>query len=199
MVGNLDLRALRMNFVCEPLPDDGGYTWTLATILSRLIEMAEERYGRRDPSWTPVGIEFSDDGPQTWYPGNRRHVAIQLSRSALEQPDRAIWQLAQEVPHLLSPTGRHNTATLFEEGICGVFARSIADLWHLTAWRGKPQGTRHGEAADLVQPLLEAHPDLVRRLRETQPCISAIDPKLIASICPTLSRREARRLCQPFR
>jgi hypothetical protein len=131
-------------------------------------------------------------------PGNCGHVAVQLSMDARNQPDRAIWQLAQEVPHVLSPTGRANTATVFEEGICGVFARNIAELWELNRWIGKPRGGRYGTAADLVQLLLDAHPDLVCQLRGIQPCISAIDVDLLVSACPIVSRKVASALCQPF-
>src|SRR5512133_1556486 len=93
-----------IGFSASPL-QTGGYTWTLTTKLGALLSEAEALYGPRDPSWTPIGIEFSEDGPKIWYPGNRRHISIMLSDKCRTDLKRAQFQLAHEAIHLLAPTG----------------------------------------------------------------------------------------------
>ena len=66
--------------VTQCLPN--GYTWTLASRLEDMIYMAEELFGPRDQSYTMLGIEFVADGPRIWYPGDRKHIIIQLGPSA---------------------------------------------------------------------------------------------------------------------
>ena len=64
--------------VAQRLSDGCGYTWTLASRLGEMLHMAEELFGPRDCSYTILGIEFGPDNPRIWYPGNRRHIIIQL-------------------------------------------------------------------------------------------------------------------------
>jgi ATP-dependent DNA ligase len=51
----------------------------LDTLLGKFLGEAERRYGPRDPSYTPIRIEFRGDFPQAWYPGKVRHLSILLS------------------------------------------------------------------------------------------------------------------------
>ena len=44
--------------VTQPLPNDNGYTWTLASLLGDMLHIAEELFGPRDLSYTILGIEF---------------------------------------------------------------------------------------------------------------------------------------------
>jgi hypothetical protein len=44
--------------------------------------------------------------PHTWYPRNCGHITIRLTRDVAKDPPRAIYQLAHEVVHLISPSGR---------------------------------------------------------------------------------------------
>lgn len=55
-------------FFCDPI--DGGYTWTLASLLGDMLTEAQNRYGERDLNYTILGIEFSPHGPQIWYPNS---------------------------------------------------------------------------------------------------------------------------------
>ena len=82
-------------------------TWTLATQLGRMLAKAEDQYGRRDESFTILGVEFRDDGPQIWFPVLRKastpeqnrpheHVVVQLATSTVTNRNLAIFQLAQE-------------------------------------------------------------------------------------------------------
>jgi hypothetical protein len=49
---------------------EGGFGWTLTSRLGDTLKLAESVYGKRDESWTILGVEFSSSGPpQLWYPG----------------------------------------------------------------------------------------------------------------------------------
>jgi hypothetical protein len=108
---------LAKGFVTERLATDDGYTWTLTTRLGAMLRELEQRYGPRDREWTPLGIEFGLDGPMIWFPGNCRNVSIMLSMAAVEDTNQALFELAQEVIHLLSPQGLRG-APVIERGSC---------------------------------------------------------------------------------
>ena len=105
----------------QPLSDHEGYTWTLVSRLGEMLYTAEELFGPRDQSYTILGVEFVDDGPQIWYPGNCKHIIIQLNPLAATDMSRACYQMAHETIHLLAPTGGQN-ANNFEEGVACYFA-----------------------------------------------------------------------------
>jgi hypothetical protein len=60
-----------------------------------------------------------------WYPGDRKHIVIQLSVNCLTDLPRACYQLAHECIHLLAPTGRQNANNL-EEGLATLFSEDYA-------------------------------------------------------------------------
>ena len=66
--------------VAQRLPDD-SVSWTLASRLGDMLDMAENLFGERDYCYTILGIQFTSDDPQIWYRGkHRKHIIIQLSR-----------------------------------------------------------------------------------------------------------------------
>jgi len=85
-------------------PDgSGGYTYTLTQKLAAYLREAERRYGRRNMEWTIVGLEFSGTVPHVWFPYNERLISIMLTEAAATEPNRALFQIAHEVIHLLEP------------------------------------------------------------------------------------------------
>ncbi len=147
--------------VTQCLPN--GYTWTLTSRLSDMLYMAEELFGPRDYSYTILGIEFVADGPRIWYPGNRKHIIIQLDPSAAMDMSRACYQMAHETIHLLAPSGGQN-ANNFEEGVACYFA-----AYYMAKKLNKPnwQATlpSYKRALELVTPLLNKDIYCVRRIR----------------------------------
>ncbi|MDE0014214.1 MAG: hypothetical protein OXU36_23925 [Candidatus Poribacteria bacterium] len=180
--------------VTQRLPD--GYTWTLASRLSDMLYMAEELFGPRDYSYTILGIEFVDDGPRIWYPGNRKHIIIQLDPSAAIDMSQACYQLAQEVVHLLAPTGS-NDANNFEEGVSCYFAayymneRFSEPNWH-------PDAPNYERVLNRVAPLLDTDISCVRRLRNEQPSFSKMSQELISTIFPNLTPDNVNFLIKKF-
>ncbi|MDT8872893.1 hypothetical protein RAA17_21825 [Komagataeibacter rhaeticus] len=101
-----------------------GHSWTLTTLLGEFLFILETRYGSRDTNFTPIGIDFCGSIPSVWYPGNRNHVAITLTESARDNIPQAIFQLAHETVHLLSPSGGQN-ANVLEEGMATDFQMEV--------------------------------------------------------------------------
>ncbi len=183
-------------FVATPLSQGYGFTFTLASRLGQLLALAEERYGPRDQSYTVLGVEFTAGGPQIWFPGDRRHVVIQLSLECLTQEWRAMWQLAHECVHLLSPVS-NGPGTIVEEGLATLFAQE-----YMARTLGVPAPSTgmasYDDACARVGALLALAPDAIRRLRTIEPTICHISAALIRQVAPQVSELEARVLASPF-
>lgn len=177
-----------------PLIGVHGYTWTLTSALGVFLHVLQERYGPRDMSFTPLGIEFGAHRPNVWYPGGRRYIAVMLSADAAHQPERALWQLAHEAVHLLAPTGG-NHALWIEEGLASLFADEVSAEQGLGF---RQTDTAYMEAATLVQRWLSLVPDAVKRTRQADPCFATWTPETIISACPSTPFELASQLCQPF-
>ena len=180
--------------VTQCLPN--GYTWTLASRLSDMLYMAEELFGSRDYSYTILGIEFVADGPRIWYPGNRKHIIIQLDPSAAMDMSQACYQMAHETIHLLAPSGGQN-ANNFEEGVACYFAAYyMAKKLNKPNWQ--PTLPSYKRALELVTPLLNKDIYCVRRIRGRQPSLPKISSEEISTEFPDLTSEEVDFLIKKF-
>jgi hypothetical protein len=177
-------------------PIDGGYTWTLSSRVGDMLKIAESLYGSRDLSYTFLGIEFAENKPQNWFPGRCKHVVIQLSKSCIMEPDKACFQLAHEVIHLLSPTEYKNVNVL-EEGLASYFQMQYMDK----EW---PKANMHIDdpayisAKKSVEKLLALDKDAIKTLRKKEPVISHITESMIIDSYPSLETKITKHLCQKF-
>jgi hypothetical protein len=181
--------------IASPLPEGNGYTWTVASRISHALAEAEARFGPRDPSYFLAGWEFVRSYPRIWYPGDRKHVVIQLGLEARGDVPRLVFQLSHEVVHLLSPTGRR-VANNLEEGLATLFAEDYT-LEHL----GVPVLTNlasYARARDAVRRLLARDPTCIRRLREGEPCLSHLEREFLRDYIPDLSGEDAAYLLARF-
>lgn len=188
--------------VTNPLSDNSGYTWTLASIAGQALKNAEEMYGRRIGGYTLLGVEFREGVPQLWYPGNCGNVVIQLGTECLNQPERACFQLAHEVIHLLSPTGKQDANTL-EEGLathfqCWFMTTGNNNFWEPTVDNWAPSDNKYIEAKSLVEELLKFKPNAIKELRKAQPVISHITEEQLLTACPDLNIETAAKLVRSF-
>ena len=183
-----------IGFRCEPLDGQHGWTWTLTTRLSNLLEEAERRFGPRDLQWTPVGIEFGGGNPGVWYPGgwDRKHISIRLSRHAADRPERAIFQLTHEVIHLLSP-GPREEALAIEEGLATLFSLEVSCRFKVNLVYGE---AAYNHAAAATKKLLDIDPDAVKRLRAKRPSFSEFTPDFVRENIPEVSEQLACDLCE---
>jgi hypothetical protein len=183
-----------VGFVCQPLENNSGWTFTLTTLLGGLLIEAEARYDRRDLEYTILGIEFGGNRPGIWYPGNRKQVSVRLSLMACHDPNQAYFQLAHEVIHLLSPTGGGGT-TVLEEGLAHLFSMEMSTA----------QGTQYNstiptydQAADLLRPLLNSDPEFIRKIRQFEPCLAHVKPEHLRATIPDGDEAVFNALCERF-
>jgi hypothetical protein len=169
-------------------------SWTLTTILGEFLAEVEQRYGQRDISFTLLGVEFGENGPRIWFPGDRRHVAIRLSESARRDPTKATWELAHEVCHAVLGPCLVEQALVIEEGLAASYQMEMGERhgldWHL----GDPG---YEEARVLAERLLADHgADIVKRLRVTRPRMADWDSRFM--IEHGISSDLALKLAEPF-
>ncbi|MGT2469291.1 hypothetical protein [Paraburkholderia terrae] len=140
--------------------------------MGAILQEVERKYGPRDLTYTPLGVEFYGERPGIWFPGNCKHVAIRLSMSAVGNLPIAIYQLAHECVHLLSPSGGSD-ATVLEEGLATHFSEDYASRMY-----GKPfppELPEYDRAARALRELLAIEPWAVERLRRVEPAFSKMD------------------------
>lgn len=172
-----------------------GYTWTIASRVSHALAEAEERFGERDPSYFYAGHEFVDGNPTTWYPGNRRHIVIQLGKACLSDFNRAIYQLSHEVIHLLAPTGSSGANNL-EEGLATWFSEDYCR--RATGQTIKAGLSCYQRASDLVQQMIEENPTCIKSMRQEEPSFLNITEQIVRNHVSCLSTEEIAFLLSRF-
>jgi len=184
---------------------DGGYTWTLTTRLGQLLLQAERKFGSRDKTWTLLGVEFKTQGqPQVWYPSsgrNARLIAIQLTRNTATNKKRALFQLAHEVIHTLSPAGPGKKSSVFEEGIATYFSIHSLKGSGVTISSRYIASKVYKKAYKLIEELYAKHPDTdqrIKRLRYQGYTFSNIPYDILMQHFPSIDILDARLLTQRF-
>ena len=161
-----------------------------------MLQMAQDLFGPRDPSFTILGIEFIADNPQIWYPGNRNDIIIQLDSYAATDMSKACYQLAHETVHLLAPD-RGNPSTNFEEGVACYFAALYMKL-HFSQPSWRPVLPSYMHALQLISSRLDEDIHCVRRLRDQQPSFSHIHQDDMLTEFPALNSADADFLISIF-
>lgn len=181
-------------FISHKIPD--GHSWTITSKLGHIIRTAEEKYGPRDYSYTILGIEFNQDGhPRIWYPGNCKHIIIQISMNCTEDMNRAVFQVAHEAIHCLCPTGI-KSANVLEEGLANLFSIEYTLTNGNGVWSSNDQ--KYTDASELVKQLLSFDNEIIKKLRLVQPTISLINKELILEINPNVPADLAEKLTTKF-
>jgi len=173
----------------------GGYSWTLTTRLGEMLRLAQEAYGPKDNTYTTLGIEFELNGPQIWYPGNCKHIAIQLTPDTANDQIKGCYQLAHECIHLLSPSGRREATTL-EEGLATWFAHQYVEKEFNFKMPITLQS--YETARQLIGELLAIDKKAIKKLRTKEFTISNITSQLIIEFFPECSTATAQALGEPF-
>jgi hypothetical protein len=174
---------------------EGTYTLTLASRLGQMLEMAEQRFGPRDKSYTILGFEFRAGLPQIWFPGGRRRVIVQLDSSSMNDPNLPLFQLAHQSVHLLTPV-LPAEASVLEEGLATYFSKEYMAAHIGGVWLTGDQ--KYDRAEVLARKLLLFNADAVKALREIVSVISEATVQNILKICPSLSPQLAEQLVVTF-
>jgi hypothetical protein len=182
--------------ITRPCPPGSGctFTWTLASRFGEMLREVEELYGIRDRSFTILGVEFVEGVPQIWFPGNCNHIAIQLSTHAMNDVNRALFQLAHECVHLLDPAV-FGQASVLEEGLATNFSLMYARRTNPSCETGS---TKYDAANRRVEQLLVQHPDAIRHLREGGERLSRFTVEKLIGQCPGLTESAAQVLACQF-
>ena len=181
-------------FISKRIPN--GHTWTITSKLGHILSTAEEKYGKRDTSYTLLGVEFNQEmQPIIWYPGNKKHIVIQITLDCLDNINQAIFQVAHEVIHCLCPTGDSN-ANVLEEGLANLFSIEYTRENDNGIWEASEQ--KYTDASELVERLLSYDTDIIKKLRLIQPTISLIDENLILQMNPNIPSELANKLVAKF-
>jgi hypothetical protein len=153
--------------------------------------------GKRDQSFTILGIEFQAEGPQLWFPlanEGRRDVVIQLSTASLTNSAQGLCELAHEAIHLLNP--REDGISTLEEGLAVWFQRRYtATHFQLKAER---QSEAHERACNLIEQLIGHGTDRLGRLRLHGESLSEVTAPRIHDIWPEIPLELAEALARPF-
>jgi hypothetical protein len=173
-----------------------GDSWTLTTRLGNMLNLAQAAYGPRDDSYTILGIEFVENNPpQIWYPGNCKHIAIQLTPDTITNQLEGCYQLAHECIHLLSPSGGC-TVNVLEEGLATYFAHQYVEKeFNFTIL---PTIKSYEIARQLVHKLLKFDADAVKKIRKSQFAISKITSENILEVVPQFNLADAQVLEREF-
>ena len=181
-------------FISHRIPN--GHSWTITSKLGDILETAEKRYGSRDYSYTILGVEFNQEGhPRIWYPGNCKHIIIQISMNCIDDINRAVFQVAHEAIHCLSP--EKIASNVLEEGLANLFAIEYTRAnGHGNNWTSN--GQNYTDASELVKQLISIDSEIIKKIRVVQPTISLIDKDLIRQINPNVPDELADNLTKRF-
>ena len=186
-------------FFQERLPD-GSLSWTLTSAFGQFLSEAEELFGQRDKSWTPLGVEIHDGIPDVWFPGSydnaqTKHISIRVSDHCLKDARQGMFQVAHEVIHVLSPLINKN-ANVLEEGIATWFADHISFKYNLIYTMDVKS---YIDAKNLVSPIIKHDPKAILNIRNECSDFYSVTPDVIRRFAPQVSRPDAEALCETFK
>jgi hypothetical protein len=157
------------------IPTHTGFTWTLTTYALKYLLEAENLYGTRTKDYEYVGIELNETGPpKVWYPWNK-YIVIQVSQTTANDTRQAIFQIAHEVIHVLSPNGQPTTNNL-EEGLATYFSKITTDRdsGDNSYALNSIQTTKYLKPYQLIEKLIAFDRDAIKKLRQIQPVLGQI-------------------------
>jgi len=195
--------ALTLAKPCNP-EASCAFSWTVASRMGHILSFVESRYGPRDHGWTLLGVEFTvRDTPQVWYPtfdGIGESVIVQLTQSAATNERQALFQLAHEVVHLLSPAGPGARASVLEEGLATYTSLEYLAAIDMPVSPAYIDAARY-QAAYRSVARLARRPDFangIKALRSRHGRLSGLKAIDLQRVWPGLDGREARALAGGF-
>lgn len=182
-----------------------GYTWTLASRLGALMVEAQKQFGVRDKEWTLLGVDFTkDQAPSIWYPfsgDDQKMIGILITQQAANNEKEAIFQLAHEVIHTLSPTGPNNSSLVFEEGLASHFSVHAPRKLGISIAPDYFASGKYRSAYQEVEKLYAIYPDAserIKKLRLEIRSFSDLDEATFRKQFPQLSSRHVKTLLTRF-
>ena len=192
------MSELKESLVVGDSMPTGGYTYTLASRVGEILNIIEIQYGDCKGEYTFLGVEFSDNGPQTWFPKieQNKYIIIQLGKSAMNDEKRALFQLSHECVHLLDPTGIPNNASVLEEGAAVYLQHQYTEKVFGSSM--ETGSAKYDAAFSLVKDLIDINGDAILTLRTVAGEFGSVTEKHIADLCPTYKKSDAQALVMKF-
>ncbi|MBK8548078.1 MAG: hypothetical protein IPL63_12110 [Saprospiraceae bacterium] len=160
---------------------------------------AENLYGSRTKDYEYVGLELNETGPpKVWYPWGK-YIVIQVSQTTANDTRQAIFQIAHEVVHVLSPNGQPITNNL-EEGLATYFSKIVTDRdsGDNSYSLNSIQTTNYLKPYELVYKLITYDPDAIKKLRMIQPVLGQISKQTFIDAGITLADDIIDELIKPM-
>lgn len=177
---------------------EGGYSWTIISLLGTILKDAENLFGERDRSFNILGVELCDqEQPQTWYPGSwdgQKDVIIQITKDCQTNLKKAIFQVSHEVIHCLCPKpGRH--ANVLEEGLATLFSTYESNKFGIGY---HTDSVLYISAMKKVEELLSYDETIIKKARMMEPDISLITKEMLLGFHPSIKDDLLEILLKPF-
>jgi hypothetical protein len=179
----------------------------LTIVTEFLVDDIERLIGPRltDHAYEFTGIYFASTHPRMEYreDGFKHLTRIRLASGSSKDPGSALWQLAHECVHLITPAPKGST--ILEEGVACWYQERWVDKipqvfpkWVKTR-RNSGYFPSYDEAYSLVDALMTKDADIVKRLRFNEPVISKISADLLTQEAPWLNKAVAHKLAKQFK
>lgn len=176
-------------------PINNGNSFSITSLLGDILISAQDKYGPRDMSYTILGIEFTTkEQPQIWFPRDCKNIAIQITIDCRFNAPKAIYQVAHEAIHCLSPA--LGEATYLEEGLATYFSQDFTQSFCDIDFQ--PEIERYHIACNLVKKLLDINPNIIKELRKETPQISALSKEMLVERIPNIPLDLAEKLTTRF-
>lgn len=171
-------------------------TWTITSRFGEILRYAEKLFGERDLTYTLLGVEFAfTDKPCIWHHIDSKQIVVQLTITAANNVNLALFQLSHETIHCLSPTGQRD-ANILEEGLASYFSYWYLKEKGLEYWIPAPP--EYEIALGLVNQLLAIDEEIIKKVRLLKPIISEISTDDFLKVNPSIDRALLDNLCKPF-
>lgn len=166
---------------------------------------AQKQYGNRDKEWTLLGVDFTTDkSPSIWYPfsgDNQKMIGILITQQAANNEKEALFQLAHEVIHTLSPTGPNNPSLVFEEGLASHFSIHATRKLGIAIDADYFGSVKYRSAYLEIEKLYIIYPDAsdrIKKLRSEVRSFSDLDEATFKKQFTQLSSKHVKTLLTRF-
>ena len=192
-------KKIKKNMENKMTFDEGTNEITRSFI--KMLNMAEEMFGKYENKYNFVGIEFRNTVPCIWFYPNDKVSIVLSTNSLVDFPNnpQLYFQLAHEACHLINLTKKENTLVL-NEGISTYFSRIYQEIIY-------PDSTYAIEAIKnsiyyyaylLVDKMLSYDREIIKKIRKICPDISKITKDGMKRMEKNLNDEEIEELTKIF-
>lgn len=153
-------------------------------IFTDIMQAIEINFGPKDYTFRFCGIILSDEVPNIYFPSgfSKKDIQIRITHNCEYNLKHAVYQVAHEAVHLLSP-GLKGTSTYLEEGLATFFAHLYTNKKYGEIHIGDK---KYALAADMAKTLLVNNISGIKQMRKKEPNLSQITSQMLVEYYPSL-------------